>query len=304
MRLGVHCSVRGGLVMGLQEANRLGCDTVQIFTRSPRMWRAGKIQPEAAEAFRKARQEFAINPVVVHTPYLPNLCTSVEALYARSYRAFLEDLEQCEMLGADFLVIHPGAHSDGVARSEGIRRLADAMSRGFEQAGGSTMVLLENMAGGGRRMGSTFEELADMREKIGRPDRVGFCLDTAHTLGAGYPFGSETDVGMTLTEIDHKMGLENVKVIHCNDSKAVRGSHRDLHEHIGKGHVGKKAFKALLNDPRVQHCALILETPKDTPESDPVPTGEDVTNRRRGGHDTPRRYEQPVDQPDPEANSE
>src|SRR5262245_32079726 len=122
MKLGVHCSVRGGLVMGLQEAKRLGCDTVQIFTRSPRMWRAGKIKPEDAEAFRKARIEFKIDPVVVHTPYLPNLCTSVEALYARSYRALLEDLEHCEMIGADFLVIHPGAHSDGAAREEGIRR--------------------------------------------------------------------------------------------------------------------------------------------------------------------------------------
>src|SRR4051812_4883061 len=111
MRLGVHCSVRGGLVMGLQEAHRLGCDTVQIFTRSPRMWRAGKFKPEDAEAFRQARLEFKIDPLVVHTPYLPNLCTSVEALYARSYRALLEDLAQCGMIGADYLVIHPGAHS-------------------------------------------------------------------------------------------------------------------------------------------------------------------------------------------------
>ena len=174
------------------------------------------------------------------------------------------------MLGADYLVIHPGAHSDGIARSEGIRRLADAMSRGLDQVPGSTVVLLENMAGGGRRMGSTFEELAEMREKIGHPDRIGFCLDTAHTLGAGYPFGSEKDVDQTLTEIDHKIGLQNVKIIHGNDSKALRGSHRDLHEHIGKGHIGKKAFRALLQDPRIQHCAVILETPKDTPESDPT----------------------------------
>src|SRR5947207_411990 len=116
MRLGVHCSVRGGVVMALQEARRLGCDTVQISTLSPRMWRAGKMKPEDAEAFRRTRQEFNSDPVVVHTPYLPNLCTSVEALYARSYRAFLEDLEHCQMLAADFLVIHPGAHSEGSTR--------------------------------------------------------------------------------------------------------------------------------------------------------------------------------------------
>jgi deoxyribonuclease IV len=269
VRLGVHCSVRGGLVMALQEARRLGCETVQIFTRSPRMWRAGKIKPEDAQAFRKAHQEFKIDPVVVHTPYLPNLCTSVEDLYARSYRAFLEDLEHCRMIGADYLVIHPGAHSEGIPRKEGVRRLTDAMNRGFEQVEGTVTVLLENVAGGGRRMGMAFEELAEMRAGMRYPERVGFCLDTAHTLGAGYPLGSPEDVEITLNEFDQKAGLKHVKVIHANDSKAPRGSHRDLHEHIGKGHVGKTAFKALLHDSRLKHCAVILETPKDTPEADP-----------------------------------
>jgi deoxyribonuclease-4 len=270
MKLGVHCSVRGGLTTALDEAKRLGCDTVQIFTHSPRMWRTGKIQPEAAEAFRKKRAELKIDPIVVHTPYLPNLCTSVEELYARSYRALLEDLEHCAMLGAEFLVIHPGAHSEGSPRAEGIRRLTDAISRGLEHSQGTTIILLENMAGGGRRMGRAFEELAEMRTGIRVPERVGFCLDTAHTLGGGYPFGSEKDVEETLNEFDQTVGLKHVKVIHANDSKALRGSNRDLHEHIGKGHVGKKAFHALMHDHRVQHCAVILETPKDTPESDPT----------------------------------
>ena len=269
MRLGVHCSVRGGLVAGLQEARRLGCDTVQIFTRSPRMWRAGKIQPEAAAAFRQARQEYQIDPVVVHTPYLPNLCTSVEALYARSYRALLEDLEHCEMLDADYLVIHPGAHSDGIPRKEGIRRMCDAINRGLAHAPGKTMLLLENMAGGGRRMGNTFEEIAEMRAGMENPGRVGVCLDTAHTLGAGYAFSSAEEVQETLQAFDQTIGLAHLKVIHANDSKVPRGSQRDRHEHIGRGHIGKKAFKALLNDPRLKDRTVILETPKDTPEDDP-----------------------------------
>src|SRR4051812_37081257 len=216
MRLGVHCSVRGGLVMALEEAKRLGCDTVQIFTRSPRMWRAGKITPEAAEAFRKARQAYQIDPVVVHTPYLPNLCTSVEALYARSYRALLEDLEGCELIGADYLVIHPGAHSDGIPRKEGIRRLTDAISRAYEYRDFPTMVLLENMAGGGRRMGMAFEEIAEMRAGMRRPEKVGVCLDTAHTLGAGYVFSTPDEVRTTLDAFDKTIGLENLKAIHAN----------------------------------------------------------------------------------------
>jgi deoxyribonuclease IV len=255
--------------MALQEARRLGCDTVQIFTRSPRMWRAGKMRPEDAAAFRKTRQEFKIDPVVVHTPYLPNLCTSVEVLYARSYRALLEDLEHCHMIGADYLVIHPGAHSDGIPREEGVRRLTDAVNRGIEQSEGTTTLLLENMAGGGRRMGRAFEELAAMRAGMKRPERVGICLDTAHTLAGGYAFSSADEVKQTLDEFDRVIGLTNLKVIHANDSKAVRGSNRDLHEHIGKGHVGKEAFKALLHDPRLQDRAVILETPKDTPQADP-----------------------------------
>jgi len=270
MRLGIHCSVRGGLVTALEEARRLQCDTVQIFTHSPRVWRAGKIKPEDAEAFRRTRRDYGITPVVVHTPYLPNLCTSVEPLYARSYRAFLEDLENCEAIGADFLVIHPGAYSEGATPQFGIGRLTDAINRGLDQVEGRVTVLLENVAGGGRRMGMRFEELAAMRAGMTRQNRVGFCLDTAHTLGAGYPFSTPEDVESTLSQFDRIAGLQNIKVIHANDSKAERGSHRDLHEHIGKGHIGKKAFQALLHDSRVAHCAVILETPKDTPKSDPA----------------------------------
>src|SRR5260370_37790756 len=132
MGLGVHCSVRKGLVSALDEAHRLECDTLQIFTRSRRMWRAPKVDPAAAEAFRRWRAELKIDPVVVHTPYLPNLCTSDEALYARSYRALVEDLENCDQIGADYLVIHPGAHSEGSSREEGVRRLTDAVTRAFE----------------------------------------------------------------------------------------------------------------------------------------------------------------------------
>jgi deoxyribonuclease-4 len=270
MRLGVHCSVRGGLVAALVEARRLGCDTVQIFTRSPRMWRAGPIEPEDAEAFRQTRQEYRIDPIVVHTPYLPNLCTADEALYARSYRALLEDLANCNLIGADYLVIHPGAFSEGSVRTEGIRRLTDALNRGLEHVPGLVTVLLENVAGGGRRMGNTFEELAEMRSKIHQSKRVAICLDTAHTLAAGYPFSNASEVNETLGRFDQAIGLEHVKVIHANDSKAPRDSHRDLHQHIGKGYVGLQAFRTLLQQPALSHCAVILETPKDTPRSDPA----------------------------------
>lgn len=269
MRLGVHCSVRKGLVGALDDAHRLGCTTLQIFTRSPRMWRAGKILPENAAAFQRRRAELDLRPLVVHTPYLPNLCTSDERLYARSYRALIEDLENCNLLGADYHVIHPGAYSEGSTPDEGIRRLTDAISRAFKMVGGKVMVLLENMGGGGRRLGYSFEDIARMLDGIQPAERIGVCLDTAHTLAAGYAFARADEVYETLEQFNRLIGLKRLRAIHANDSKAARGSHRDLHEHIGKGYVGLDAFRALLHHPGVQEAAVILETPKDTPEDDP-----------------------------------
>jgi deoxyribonuclease IV len=265
--LGVHCSVRGGMMTALEEAKRLGCQTLQIFTHAPRQWRRPRIGEEEAAAFRARQKEYALDPLVVHTPYLPNLCTTNERLYLRSKEALKNDLVVCEKLGADYLVVHPGAYSEESTPAEGMERLSDAFHEALSGSG-KTRVLLENMAGGGRRLGSQWSELKRMLEAARVPDRVGVCLDTAHAWGAGHAFSSAAEVDRTLDAIDETIDLARVYVIHANDSKAEHGSHRDLHQHIGQGKLGEKVFAALFADPRLQQCAVILETPKDDPSAD------------------------------------
>jgi deoxyribonuclease-4 len=267
MRFGVHCSVRKGLSNALEEAHRLGCDTLQIFTHSPRLWRAPRVTPEDADRFHARRQALGLYPLVVHTPYLPNLCTIDERMYVRSNQALRSDMEICERIRADFLVIHPGAYSEGSHLGEAIARMAKALNHVLA-GGGKTTILIENLAGGGRRIGDRFEHLRDLMARIDHQERVGFCLDTAHTLGSGYGFSSAEEVEQTLGLIERTLGLAKVSVIHANDSKAPRGSHRDLHQHIGDGYIGREAFSALLRDKRLAGATVILETPKDNPDSD------------------------------------
>jgi len=198
---------------------------------------------------------------------MPNLSTRHPRVYERSRRALCEDLDSCQALQADYLVIHPGAYSDGKTVKDGIDRMAEGLKEALATSSG-TMVLIENMAGGSRRLGSTFEELSQMLQSVHQPQRMGICLDTAHLWGAGYPFRTVEDAQKTLEYFDRIVGLSNIHVIHLNDSSAAFGNHRDLHEHIGKGKISLDAFRYLLNHPRLQHCAAILETPRDTPTAD------------------------------------
>jgi deoxyribonuclease-4 len=257
----------------LEEAEQLGCESLQIFTHSPRLWRGARISQEDADRFHKERLRLDLHPLVVHTPYLPNLCTADEALYKMSYHALLTDLETCERIRTDFLVIHPGSYSESSTPADGLERLTTALNRAL-QTEGKTVILIENMAGGGRRMGDRFEQVAEMIRGIENKSRIGLCLDTAHTLGSGYPFSNADEVRQTLDDVDRLIGLSNLKVIHANDSRAERGTHRDLHEHIGQGHIGRDAFRALLADPRLAEVAVILETPKEPPGSDALNLGE------------------------------
>jgi deoxyribonuclease IV len=267
MRLGAHCSVRRGFVPALDQARALGCDTLQIFPRAHKNWRSAKVGEPEAEAFQKRRRELGLQPLIIHTAFMPNLSTRDPAVYARSRRALVEDLDVCQTLGADYLVIHPGAYSVGADVHDGIQRMAHALNEALATTTGVS-ILIENVAGGGRRIGSTWEELAEMLEGVHAPDRVGICLDTAHTWGAGYGFSSVEEVNETLESLDRIVGLGRVAVIHANDSSADRGSHLDLHEHIGQGKLGRDCFKALLNHPGLQNAVGIIETPRESPEDD------------------------------------
>ena len=268
IRFGKHCSLRRGLVGALDEAKALGCEAMQIFTRSPRMWRMKP--PDMAEIveFNRRRGQAGIFPLVVHTPYLPNLATSDKFLYERSVQAFTEDLLLSALLKADYLVIHPGAYSPGYVEKDGISAVSAGINRALSAAGGLTMVLLENMAGGGRRLGSSFRQLAAMIEGIKDKSRIGICLDTAHAIAAGYDLSQPRGIDKTLAEAEREMGLSFIKVVHCNDSRAPRGSARDRHENLGKGYIGVKGFSCLVRRLSPVAAAGIIETPAEPEGSD------------------------------------
>lgn len=262
MRTGVHCSVRKGFVGALEEAVSLGCGTFQMFTQSPRGWRTRVYTDEEFAAFRKAREKSGVWPVVVHAPYLPNLCTSHDDLYLRSLNALKADLQRSAKLDADYLVVHPGAFSDTADLKTGLDRIGAAFNEALAEIPGKTMVLVENMAGGGRRVGGPFSEIKEILARVKNQKRIGVCLDTCHTIAAGYDISNTAGVKATLDEFQREVGLDRIHVVHVNDSKTPCGSHRDMHQHLGKGSVGDAGFKAFFAAFDVTGRAFVLETPK------------------------------------------
>jgi deoxyribonuclease-4 len=242
---------------------------MQMFTQSPRGWMTRVYADQEFGDFRRERAELGLTPIVVHAPYLPNMCTSDEALYQKSLRALKADLERCEKLGAEYLVVHPGAYSESSSLNVGLGRVVNALNEALRAVPGQSRILVENMAGGGRRVGGAFSEIAAILTAVDQQDRIGVCFDTCHALAAGYNLTNKTGVADTLEEFDDEIGLEKIHVFHVNDSKGVRGCHRDMHQHLGKGEIGLGGLRALFSSYDFGRCALILETPKD-----PVPAAD------------------------------
>jgi deoxyribonuclease-4 len=265
LRIGIHTSIAGSLERAALKAHEVGANTFQIFSSSPRMWRAIPPDPAQIRLMRKAREKYDLYPLVIHDNYLINLASCDETLRQRSMEAFRGEIERAVAIGAEYLVAHPG-NCKGHSVEEGIyaviRSLAEA-SQGIDTSG--LMVLLENTAGAGAALGGRLEELAVMRQFTGQMCKlqVGYCIDTCHCLVSGYDVSNAAAVRDTVAEIDRTLGLENVRVIHANDSKMGFRSHMDRHEHIGKGHIGEEGFRGILQHPELREKPFILETPHD-----------------------------------------
>lgn len=265
-RLGLHVSIAGGIEKAADRAQDLGCTAMQIFSRNPRGWNPAPLLPESIRIFKEKITERAIDPVVVHTPYLLNLASGDRVLYRRSVEALSEDLRRAELLGARFVVTHLGSLGAG-SPAEGHRQVIKALKE-VSQARSSVMLLLENSAGAGRTVGSSLEELGKIIEEAGRDCRLGFCFDTCHIFAAGYDFRSEEQSRGLAKEIDRTVSLARLKVLHLNDCKGPLGARRDRHQHIGKGEIGLLGFRNLLRQEALRKVPLILETPKDKPGDD------------------------------------
>jgi len=277
VRIGIHTSTAGSYVNALEAAWKLGCNALQIFSASPRMWQGGpaRIAEVDAQAFRTRREELRLGPLVVHANYLINLASAERMLQTRSIQAFHDEIVRALALGADFLVVHPGARGEATT-AQAIATIVMSVKQALKRApmGGLT-ILIENTAGMGTAVGARLEEVGEILFGLrGMP--VGACLDTAHLFAAGYDIKSESGLASTLGQIESTIGLENVPVIHVNDSKIPLGGHVDRHEHIGKGKIGADAFARILRHPRFGSAppeglagrAFVAETPIDDPGDD------------------------------------
>jgi deoxyribonuclease IV len=266
-RIGVHLGTAGGASNAVERAHEIGANTLQIFSSSPRMWRPQKIDPKQAERMRTQRAKFDVGPLVIHTSYLVNVCSQTEEFREKSVVAFRGEIERALMLGAEYLVLHPGSWK-GLTRNEGLKLAAESISRavdGLPWQGTEFAILIENTAGAECSLGGNFEQVAELVERLKTHAPVGVCLDTCHTHVSGYDFTTEEGYRDTIMQADITFGVDAVRVWHCNDAKALRGSKLDRHEHIGQGNIGIEPFRWLLNDPRFADCAFVAETPNDDP---------------------------------------
>jgi deoxyribonuclease-4 len=266
-RIGVHLGTAGGASSAVEKAREIGANTFQIFSSSPRMWRAPKIDPKQAERMRALRASLDVAPLVIHTSYLVNVCSQTEDIRKKSIGAFRGEIERALLLGAEYLVLHPGSWK-GLTRDEGLRLAAESIERaldGLEWQGTGFHILIENTAGAEFSLGGNFEQVAELVDRLKRCAPMGVCLDACHTHVAGYDLVSAEGYAETMSNVAATVGFDDVRVWHCNDAKAARGTKLDRHEHIGQGMIGVEPFRWLLNDPRFSHCAFIAETPVDEP---------------------------------------
>jgi deoxyribonuclease IV len=271
MLIGAHMSIAGGLFNAFAEGERKGCDTIQIFVKSSNQWQTKPISDEDLEKYHSEQKRTGIDPVVAHDSYLINLGSPNPELLEKSRQAFLVELQRCEKLAIPYLVTHPGSYLDSPEQS-GIDRIAQSLAWLFEQTPDyKVRVALETTAGQGTNLGYTFEQLAEMIEKSGLPQRCMVCLDTCHAYAAGYDIANRDGYEQTWKAFERIIGLDKLAAIHLNDSKKGLGSRVDRHEQIGKGTLGPDVFGFIMQDARFKNIPKLLETPKgDNDEMDEI----------------------------------
>jgi deoxyribonuclease IV len=266
-RIGIHLGTAGGASNAVERAREIGANTFQIFSSSPRMWRAPKVDPKQAARMKELRAKLDVGPLVIHTSYLVNVCSQSDEVRQKSIDAFRGEIERALTLGAEYLVLHPGSWK-GLTRDEGLNLAADSITRaidGLAWQGTGFHILIENTAGAEFSLGGSFEQVAELVDRLKLTAPVAVCLDTCHTHVAGYDLVSADGYAETMAQVAKTVTFDAVRVWHCNDAKAARGSKLDRHEHIGQGNMGVEPFRRLLNDPRFTHAAFVAETPVDEP---------------------------------------
>jgi deoxyribonuclease-4 len=259
MLFGAHVSSAGGISNAIDRGEAFGCDAVQVFTQSPRMWRPTSHTPEQVARFRERRDETGIGAVVCHALYLVNLAGPDPVIYEKSVSAMRSSLEAAAAIGAEGVIFHVGSHL-GTGFDAGVERAVPALRELLELTTENLWLLLENSAGAGGTIGRSTDELAVIYEALDRHPRLGLCLDSCHWFVSGVDVTDPAVLDAAVADLDARIGLERLRCLHVNDSKAELGSNRDRHDSIGKGLLGEQ-MGVFLAHPAFQGLPAILETP-------------------------------------------
>lgn len=261
MKFGAHISIAGGIDKAPLRAYNVGCECFQIFSRSPRGGKPPELRDELVESFFNECAKNKIKEYYIHTPYYINLCSEKEELRSSSINIVKEELERGSKLGVKYAMTHLGS-SKGANREKSIALVIESLQKIMNSGSFTTQLLLENTAGQGATVGDSFEELADILDKV-KQYNIGICLDTAHLFASGCDFRTKEEFKQTIRQISNTIGIESIKLFHGNDSKVDLGERKDRHEHIGKGKIGIEGFKNIIKDPTFKDINMIVETPPD-----------------------------------------
>ena len=263
MQIGAHVSISGSLDIAIDNAVERECNAFQIFTRNPRSWFAKDLDPVEVKKFKEKLQKSKIDRMATcaHMPYLPNLSSPDDDGYQKSIKSMTQEVERCHKLGIPYLVTHLGSHK-GSGEENGMRRLVSALNKVAETKA-DVMILLENTAGQKNSVGSDFTQLGEIFSKCKPSKKFGICHETCHAFVAGYDLRKKEDVIKAIKKFDDAIGLENLKILHLNDSKGELNSNRDRHDHIGLGAIGKEGLGEIVKIMNKNNIPIVLETPID-----------------------------------------
>lgn len=256
MLIGCHVSIAGGVQNAPKRAADLGCEAMQIFTRSPQGGKAPEFTERIISEFKNECEKNKIATTVVHTPYYINFASANNRIRYGSVSVLRDELERASLLGAKYVMTHLGSAGE-LPEEEAIQKTIEMISKSLEGYNGSAELLIENSAGAGKIIGDTFSEIAEILEGVNHHKLTGICLDTQHSFASGYDWKNFKN---TLQKIDSEIGLEKIKLIHTNDSQTEFGSHKDRHEHLGKGLIGIEALENILCFAKEKNIDMILET--------------------------------------------
>jgi deoxyribonuclease-4 len=286
VQIGAHVSSSGGIHTAIDRIEDFGGDSVQIFTQSPRTWRPTNHDPANFDRFKQRRDEAEIGGVVCHALYLINLASPQDEIYDKSVATLQHTIDVACAIDADAVVFHVGSHL-GSGFDAGLERAVPALREALTRCSATTWLLIENSAGAGGTMGRSIDELAALYDALDRHERLGICLDTCHLYVSGYDVTDRKELDRVLTEVDERIGLDRLRVLHVNDSAAPLGSNRDRHANIGEGAIGEE-LGVFMSHPRLQGLPALLEVPgKDGhgPDADEVRKLKELHGRwtKRGG---------------------